>query len=116
MAFTKNRDWVGADGEAPVQSKQHSNKAMVVLDGPDGTYFGWEDAGGKLICGTRLTFDAGAQALRDDAATAASTAFAKRATFQANLATLKAKRAAGTDLDMDDLNMLADLFFKLDLE
>ena len=117
MAFTKNRDWVvGTDGDPPVESKRHSDKAMIILDGPDGTYFGWEDADGTLFCGTRLTFDAGAQTVRDDAATAASAAAAKETTFQANLATLRAKRVAGTDLDMDDLNMLAELFFRLDLD
>jgi hypothetical protein len=117
MSFTKNRDWVvGTDGEMPVTSKRHAGKSLVVLDGPDGEYFGWEDSNGKLFVGTRLTFDAGAQTVRNDAATAASDFAAKGTTFNANYATLKAKRAAGTALDMDDLNMLADLFFKLDLE
>jgi hypothetical protein len=89
---------------------------MVVLDGDDGTYFGWEDADGNLFCGTRLTFDTAAQTARDNAATAASNQAAKQTTFEANYATLKAKRDAGTDLDLTDLNLLADLFFKLDLE
>ena len=117
MAYTKNRDWVvGTDGEAPIESRRHQGKAMVVLDEDDGTYFGWEDGDGKLFVGTRLTFDAGAQTVRDNAATAASNQAAKGTTFEANYATLKAKRAAGTDLDMVDLNLLADLFFKLDLD
>jgi len=114
--MTKNRDWVvGTDGDPPVESRRHNGKAMVLLDGDDGTYFGWEDEAGNLFSGTRVTFDTGAQTARDAAATASSDMAAVETAHVSAFATLKAKREAGTDLDLADLNMLADLFFKLDL-
>jgi len=116
MAFTKNRDWVvGTDGEAPISSQRHGNKTMVVLDGPDGEYFGWEDDKGRLFAGSLVTPNAAKTAAVAAGLTELSDQAAIETAHQSAYVTLKAKREAGTDLTMDDLNMLADLFFKLDL-
>jgi len=117
MSYTKNRDWVvGTEGDPPMESKRHKNKAMVVIDGPDGEYFGWEDSDGRLFVGTLVTLNAAAQTTRDNKATEVSDQAAKHTTYQASYAALKAKRDADTALDLDDLNTLADLFFRRDLE
>jgi hypothetical protein len=116
MAFTKNRDWdTDTDGDAPLASQRHAGKNPVVLDGPDGTYFGWEDADGSLFVGTRLTFDSAAQAERDAKTTAMADVQARATAREATFATLKAKREGGQQLNMTELNALADIVLGVDL-
>ena len=66
MSFTKTRDWdTETDGAAPVRSRKFANAKCVVLDGPNGEYFGWEDEDGNLFPGTVLTENASAVAVRN---------------------------------------------------
>jgi len=111
MSFTKTRNWdTGTDGDAPVQSKRFANANCVVLDGPNGEYFGWEDDDGNLFAGTILTENTAAAAARTALATELSNKAAEETARLSTFAALKAKREAGTDLDTADLNALADLF------
>jgi hypothetical protein len=114
--YTKNRDWdFDADGAAPVLSRRHAGKKAVVLDGDDGTFFGWEDEDGKLYVGTRLSFDANAQAMRDAKAVEGSNMAAEKTARANTFAVLKAKRENGEVLTQDDIHALADLFLGVDL-
>jgi hypothetical protein len=116
MALTKNRDWdTNADGDVPIRSRRFDKMTPVVLDGDDGTYFGWEDADGTLYCGGRLTFDAGAQAARDTKATEMSNQAAEETARLNTRVMLKAKREGGGDMTQADMNALADLFLGVDL-
>lgn len=116
MAYTKNRDWsLETDGPPPVHSRRHQDKNPVVLDGSDGTYFGWEDTEGNLYAGTRLTFAAAAQAERDARAVEMGMLAAQATAREATFATLKAKREAGQQLNMTELNALADIVLGVDL-
>jgi hypothetical protein len=116
MALTKNRDWdTNTDGDLPIKSKRFGRMNPVVLDGDDGTYFGWEDTDGTLYLGGRLTFDAGAQTERDARATEMSNRAAEDTARLNTRAILKAKRENGEDMTQADINALADLFLGVNL-
>jgi len=110
MSYRKIRDWdESKDGIFPVHSKAHSDKRPVVLKGADGEFFGWEH-NGKIVCGSRLTFNAAAEKDRLTAAESIATEAAKATTLRATYARIKASRKSGNRLSRSELDALADLF------
>ena len=117
MAYTKNRNWnEGSDGQAPVASRRFAaGHTAILIDGPNGEYFGYEDSDGNIYPVVLVTPSAAAVTARSAKATEVSVMQAEETARANTLATLKAKRENGDDMTQADINALADLFLGVDL-
>lgn len=115
--YTKLRNWdLKTDGPYPASSKRFQNFLAVLIQGPKGNYFGYENEQGVLYPLSVVSFNAEASAERDDRNEAFVDKQAALTNYEATYATLRAKREREEPLTMDDLNVLADLFFKIGLQ
>lgn len=115
--FTKIRDWdLDADGAFPASSLKLQEHTPVLMEGPKGEYFGYEQEDGTLRPLAVVTPNVEEAARREQRIESVSNRQAEMTSYKATYATLKAKRENGEDLTMADLNVLADLFFKIGLE
>lgn len=97
------------DYEPPVVSVRAQGQKKVLIEGPEGVFYGWEDKDGGLHPMALIEPSSDHKKRQEEDRRALKGKAERNANRKAAIQDLRRRRLEGEDMTTEDLNMLADL-------